>query len=173
MGRVVAFHAAQRITEGEALDVGGWQRQRFGLGLRVQHIAAAVLADGLQTRATEQMAQGLISRVITLYAWRLAAQGKFGGGREGDPCLARELIEGVAQWPRSDFVVATGAGNAVIGRLTERRQRTDPQHGGEQGGTNGVAQQATGRGVGDAGKGRRAGGANSHHGFPLESLKAD
>ncbi|MNP43917.1 hypothetical protein D3C76_1377620 [compost metagenome] len=44
---VVAFHAAQCVTQGKPLDVGGWQIQCCVFGLRPQDVTAAVLADRL------------------------------------------------------------------------------------------------------------------------------
>lgn len=48
VGGVVARHAAQGVTQGKPLDVGGRQRQRAARGLGLQHIAAAIRADGGQ-----------------------------------------------------------------------------------------------------------------------------
>ncbi|MNR09924.1 hypothetical protein D3C85_1261480 [compost metagenome] len=140
VGGVVAFHAAQRITQGELAHFCAWQRQRCVLWLSPQHKAAAILADGLQARAVEQLAQRLVGGVTALQAWRLQALGHLRGARQGDLGLAGELVEHIIQGAGGDVVLL--ADTARLRGKRPGRYSSNAQGGAEQRGADGLTEGA-------------------------------
>ncbi|MNH30991.1 hypothetical protein D3C79_913170 [compost metagenome] len=138
MGGVVAIHAAQGIAQGEAADIGVWQRQCGVVWLGPQHIAVPTLAYGLQAAPIEQLAQRLIGRVLPLQATGLQPIGQLRCAGEGDPRLTGKLVEHIVQFAgRNRILLADLRGFSGQGL---KGQGADTQCGTEQGCPNGLAQ---------------------------------